>query len=60
MVQMQVSHKVITLQAGIGKGQRILTSDGRYLLVQGATKHRAAGGIDTHYAILCDETRPGT
>ena len=56
----EVSHIVFTEQAGIGKPQRIRTSDGRYLRVTGVKKHRGLGGIQTYYAVLCIETRPGT
>lgn len=58
-LQIQVSHVVLTEQAGIGNGHLILTSDGRTLRVTGVEKKRGLGGIETYYRVLCLESRPG-
>lgn len=55
---MNVSHNVTT-QNGNGRiGDRWLTSDARYLLIQGAMKIRGMGGIPTYYEYAAAEIRP--
>lgn len=57
---MVVTHRVYTRQSGIAIGHRILTSDGRYLVVKGVdTFSPPLGAIPTHYRVLCEEVRPG-
>lgn len=56
---MVVTH-YFTTQNGNGRnGDRWLTSDSRYLLIQGSMKVRGMGGIDTYYEYQCEELRPG-
>lgn len=56
---MLVSHSVYLQQAGVGPQHRLLTSDGRYLRVQGVVTFRAIGGMPGHFRIDCEEYRPG-
>ncbi len=56
---MVVSETVYTQQAGIGTGMRLLTSDGRYLLVEGVRYRRQIGGMSAFYHVDCSEYRPG-
>lgn len=55
---LSVSYQVFTLQPGILNGDRIVTSDGLILRVEGPAPVRAMGGIENFFKVLCSEVRP--
>jgi len=54
-----VTHTIFTQNGSGAKSDRWITSDGRYMQVQGIRKRRGIGGMDTFYNYDCLELRPG-
>jgi hypothetical protein len=50
-----VSHVVLTQQAGIQNGDRITTSDGKFLRVNAVQRVRSMAGLDGYWEIGAEE-----
>lgn len=54
-----VTHTWLTQNSDGYKGDRWLSDDGRYMVIEGVRKRRGKGSIPTFYLYDCKEVRPG-
>jgi len=55
-LQMEVTHEIITQQAGVTNGMRII-ANGRTFVVQSTTTNPATGRIPFHVAVYAEEVK---
>lgn len=56
---LQVTNRVFGQTTGVIHGDRIETSDGRYIRVEAVQQRRAIGNMPTFYLYIGKEQRPG-